>query len=58
MAHKVLTQVLFGPPLKKMFKKVLKAEIYFDPEAQDFEEDKVVFRNAELTPGGSNETEL
>lgn len=29
--------------LKKMFKKTLKADIYFDPEASDFEEGEAVF---------------
>lgn len=29
--------------LKKMFKKPLKADIYFDPEAQDFEEGEAIF---------------
>lgn len=28
---------------KKMFKKPLKADIYFDPEAQDFEEGEAIF---------------
>lgn len=41
-----------------MFKKTLKAEIWFNSEAQDFGEEEAVFLNAELTPGELNETEL
>ena len=58
MVHKVFAHVPFGPALKKMFKKTWKAEIYFDPEAQDFEEEETAFLNAELIPGESDKAEL
>lgn len=58
MVHRVFAQAPLGPALKKMFKKTPKADNYFDPEAQNFEEEETAFLNAELIPGESDEAEL